>query len=208
MKRLFVIVLVLFLSFFLLYAAPADGWKLERNDERMKLWTRPVPGSDVREVRAVARITGTIKEALDILFDRCNHPKYFKYIEHSEVLKKTKDCDWSYNVVSPPLATDRDYLVESCVENKSDGSVVLWWKPFTDPRYPEGKDGNVRVKINKGYWRFWQIGPDELKIEYYIYTDPAGSLPNWIKKRANKSAVPQTIWSVYKEIMRRRGTTK
>jgi len=188
--------------------AAGGKWKDERNDERMKLYTREVPGQKVREVKAVARITGTIKEAVAVLFDRLNHPKYFKHIEHSEVLKKTAKCDWSYNVISPPLVTKRDYLVKSCEVKNADGSVIVTWEPFTDPKYPDGKDGNIRVKTNVGYWRFWQVSPDELKVEYYILTDPAGSLPDWLKAKANRTAVPQTIWSVYKQIVKWREAAK
>ena len=79
----------------------------------------------------------------------------------------------------------------------------LIWKPFTDSKYLP-KPGFVRVTINEGYWDFQQIAPDTLKINYYIKTDPAGSLPSFIKNMANKKAVPQTIWSLYKEIMKRR----
>lgn len=206
MKKILFLALLMVLGMHL--HAAAGKWKIERNDERMKLYTREVPGKKVREVKAIASITGTIKEAVAVLFDRASHPQVFKHIEHSEVVKKNKTCDWSYNVISPPLVTNRDYLVKSCEVKNSDGSVSVTWEPFLDPKYPDGKDGNIRVKTNVGYWRFWQVGPDELKVEYYILTDPSGSLPDWLKQKANKSAVPQTIWSVYKQIMKIREAKK
>lgn len=184
-------------------AADDAGWSLVDDSERLKLYNREVTGSKIKEVKAVAKVTGTTKEALAIMFDRLSHPKVFKYIVHSEVLKKDAVCDWSYNVIDAPMASDRDYLVKSCEVKNADGSVSVTWEPFTDAGYPE-KDGKVRVVVNRGYWKFTQKPGDELEIEYYIYTDPAGDLPLWVKNLANKKAVPDTIWCLHNEIAKRR----
>ncbi|HPS29375.1 MAG TPA: hypothetical protein PLZ43_03910 [bacterium] len=199
--RFFLIVFIVILSVNVF--AEETGWNLVENSEKMKLYNRVVPGSEIKEVKAVAFITGTVKEAVDIMFDRLTHPKVFKYIIHSELLKKDTVCDWSYNVIDAPMASDRDYLVKSCEVKNSDGTVSVTWEPFTDAGYPE-KDGKVRVIVNRGYWKFRQLPNDELEIEYYIYTDPAGSLPLWVKNLANKKAVPDTIMALHNEIAKRR----
>lgn len=198
--------IVLFFLFFAclsVFAGDSGKWKLVDDDKDLKLYTRKVPNSKIKEVKAEAFIKGTVKEACDILFDRLKHPEYFKYIEHSAVLKRTEKCDWSYNVIDTPMVTDRDYLVKSCEVKNPDGSVSVTWEPFTDAKYPE-TDKRVRVKINKGYWKFRQVKPDRLKVDYYIYTDPAGSLPLWIKNIANKKAVPNTINDLEKQIIKSR----
>ena len=79
----------------------------------------------------------------------------------------------------------------------------MTWEPFEDPKYPVNEK-KVRVLINQGYWKFTQVKPDELRVDYYIYTDPAGSLPLWIKNLANKKAVPDAIFTVEREIRKRR----
>lgn len=198
-----VICFFLFIACLSVFANDSSKWELIDDDDNLKLYTRAVPNSKIKEVKAEAFIKGTIKEACDILFDRLKHPQYFKYIEHSEVLKRTEKCDWSYNVIDAPMAYDRDYLVKSCEVKNPDGSVSVTWEPFTDPKYPEQKR-KVRVKINKGYWKFTQVGPDKLKVDYYIYTDPAGSLTQWLKNLANKKAVPNTIKDVENQIKKSR----
>lgn len=193
----------LFLNLVPVFAESSAEWKLINDSKNIKLYNRERIDSKIKEVKAVASITGTVKEAMDILFDRLKHPEIFKYINFSDVLKKNATCDWSYNVVDAPMASDRDYLVKSCEVKNSDGSVLLTWEPFEDPKYPVG-DKKVRVLINQGFWKFTQVTPDELKVEYYIYTDPAGNLPLWVKNLANKKAVPDAIFTVEKEIKKRR----
>jgi len=204
--KIFAFVFVFF-GFVTVFADDSKGWDLIEDSDKLKLYTREYPDSEIKEVKAVAFMSGTIKEAVAVMFDRLEHPRIFKYIKHSEVVKKTDTCDWSYNVIDAPLASDRDYLVKSCEIKNSDGSVTVDWVPFADPKYPV-HDKRVRVVINKGYWKFTQIKPDELRIDYYIYTDPAGRLPLWIKNLANRKAVPDTIWSLHSEMMDRRKTSK
>ncbi len=187
-----------------LFAGEPEGpWKEERSDENMAIYSRMVPGTEIREVKATAIMTGTIKEAVDIIFDRANHPGNMPYIIKSVVLSKDDKCDVSYNIVSPPLASNRDYIVRSCVERLSSHEVKLWWEPATHPEYPEtGK--NVRVKINKGWYLFSQIEPDKLLVDYYIYTDPGGSLPTFIKNIANRTGVSDVLEGLAKTIKKRR----
>lgn len=204
--KIFAFVFVFF-GFATVFAEDSREWELVEDSDKLKLYTREYPDSEINEVKAVAFMSGTIREACDVMFDRLEHPRVFRYIKHSEVVKKTDTCDWSYNIIDTPLVNDRDYLVKSCEVKNSDGSVSVVWEPFTHPDYPE-KRRTVRVKVNHGYWKFTQIKPDELRIDYYIYTDPAGRLPLWIKNLANRRAVPDTIWSLHEEMMARRKASK
>ncbi len=178
-------------------------WKEERSDEHMVIYSRTIPGTDIREVKATAVMTGTIAEAVAIIFDRPNHPGNMPYIIKSVVLSKDDKCDVSYNIISPPLASNRDYIVRSCVEPISAYEVKLWWEPATHPDYPE-TDKNVRVKINRGWYMFRQIEPGKLLVDYYIYTDPGGSLPTFIKNIANRTGVSDVLDSLAKTILKRR----
>jgi len=188
----------------LVLAEDAGGpWKEERSDENIVIYSRMVPGTEIREVKATAVMVGTIKEAVEIIFDRANHPGNMPYIIKSVVLSKDDKCDVSYNIVSPPLANNRDYIVRSCAEKISNYEVRLWWEPATHPDYPE-TDKNVRVKINKGWYLFSQIEPDKLLVDYYIYTDPGGSLPTFVKNIANRTGGSDVLECLAKTILKRR----
>lgn len=183
--------------------AAGGPWKEERSDENLVIHSRAVPGTDIREVKATAIMTGTIKEAVDIIFDRKNHPGNMPYIKKSIVLSKDEKCDVSYNIVSPPVASNRDYIVRSCADTVSRYETKLWWETATHPDHPENDD-NVRVKINKGYYIFRQVEPDKLLVDYYIYTDPGGSLPIFVKNIANRTGVSDVLESLAKTILKRR----
>ena len=185
----------------------AAKWEFVSEEDGLKLYERNHEGSDIKEVKAVVTYQGTIQEAVDIMFDRLKHPQIFKYITFSDVLKKNDKCDWSYNQISVPVATNRDYYVKSCRVDNKDGSVSVTWVPFDDPKYPV-TDKFVRVADNKGFYKFTQVEPDKIKVDYYIYNDPGGSLPVFVKNIAARQAVKDTLWTLHKEIMKRRAASK
>lgn len=185
----------------------AAKWEFVSEEDGLKLYERNHEGSDIKEVKAVVTYQGTIQEAVDIMFDRLKHPQIFKYITFSDVLKKNDKCDWSYNQISVPVATNRDYYVKSCRVDNKDGSVSVTWVPFDDPKYPV-TDKFVRVADNKGFYKFTQVEPDKIKVDYYIYNDPGGSLPVFVKNIAARQAVKDTLWTLHKEIMKRRSASK
>ena len=182
-------------------------WEFVSEDNGLKLYERNHEGSDIKEVKAVVTYQGTIQEAVDIMFDRLKHPQIFKYISYSDVLKKNDKCDWSYNRISVPVASNRDYYVKSCSVDNKDGSVSITWVPFDDPKYPV-TDKFVRVADNKGFYKFTQVEPDKIRVDYYIYNDPGGSLPVFVKNIAARQAVQDTLWTLHKEIMKRRAASK
>ena len=213
--RVIFIIFILFLHFFPVFAddsaqkseKKSAKWEFVSEKNGLKLYERNHEGSEIKEVKAVVTYQGTIQEAVDIMFDRLKHPEIFKYITFSDVLKKNDKCDWSYNRISVPVASDRDYYVKSCRVDNKDGSVSVTWVPFDDPKYPV-TDKFVRVADNKGYYKFTQVEPDKIKVDYYIYNDPGGSLPVFVKNIASRQAVTDTLWTLHKEIMKRRATSK
>ena len=206
---------MVFLQFFSVFANESDKknekkgakWEFVSEKNGLKLYERDHEGSEIKEVKAVVTYQGTIQEAVDVMFDRLKHPEIFKYISYSDVLKKNDKCDWSYNRISAPVASDRDYYVKSCRVDNKDGSVSITWVPFDDPKYPV-TDKYVRVTVNQGFYKFTQVEPDKIRVDYYIYNDPGGSLPVFVKNIASRQAVPDTLWTLHKEIMKRRAASK
>ncbi|MBO4712002.1 hypothetical protein J5681_08860 [bacterium] len=209
------LIFMVFLQFFSVFANESDKknekkgakWEFVSEKNGLKLYERDHEGSEIKEVKAVVTYQGTIQEAVDVMFDRLKHPEIFKYISYSDVLKKNDKCDWSYNRISAPVASDRDYYVKSCRVDNKDGSVSITWVPFDDPKYPV-TDKYVRVTVNQGFYKFTQVEPDKIRVDYYIYNDPGGSLPVFVKNIASRQAVPDTLWTLHKEIMKRRAASK
>ncbi len=207
---MFAFFIVIFISIFFQFSLYADEkndsypWKIETKEERFEVYSRVVPGTDIKEVKASALMTGTVKEAVDVVFhDRNHHFRIFKNVKVSKILSKTQDCDISYNLVSFPLISDRDYIIQTCVKEKNDISAEVVWEDIAYEEKAPGKN-TIRVIETKGYWKIHKIGPDEIKLDCYIFVDAGGSIPSFIQNMANKKAVPDMLFSVYREIIRRR----
>ena len=75
---------------------------------------------------------------------------------------------------------------------------VTW--TATDKYAPEKPANVVRLSRNDGYW---VLEPSDdgktTNVTYYVYTDPGGAIPKFIKNRANSSAVPDVFAAVRKK---------
>ncbi|MFO7734987.1 MAG: hypothetical protein R6W70_02095, partial [bacterium] len=143
--------IVIFISIFFQFSLYADEkndsypWKIETKEERFEVYSRVVPGTDIKEVKASALMTGTVKEAVDVVFHGRNHHfRIFKNVKISKILSKTQDCDISYNLVSFPLISDRDYIIQTCVKEKNDISAEVVWE---DIAYEEKAPGKNTIRV-------------------------------------------------------------
>lgn len=205
MKYSFMCITILLITFTNLYGAEKK-WELVKDDDRFKVYARDTDDEGRKEVKAVARMTGTVDEAEAVINDIANYPKFMSYVESVKVIKHEGTCDVAYFKVSPPIVDDRDYTIKLCT-TKSKDRVKIAWVPVVLKNYPPTKK-IVRVTKNIGYWDVKKIAKDEVVVEYYLNTHPGGSIPTFLINRANKTSVSDVVTSLYEEMMKRRKNPK
>jgi len=179
-----------------------EKWNTEVDQPRYKVFTRRAAGQNTDDVKVIAYMTGTIKEAKSIIMDIKNYPKFMSYVNNTTVLKSDDKCVDAHYVISKSIMSDRDYVARLCSRRINDKRTKLSWNIIKSSIKPN--KNAVRVTVNEGYWTIDQIRKDELRIEYFIRFDPAGSLPSYFVNKAQKNGTPQFVWSVYNEILKRR----
>lgn len=192
----------------LLLTADEPRWKLDAEDDGIKVYGRAKEGSEVREMKAIGLIDATPHEIWKALRDYDNYTKTMPYTVEAKVLGRTegdKDITF-YSRLDTPLVSSRDYIIK--IKDESDwkegkGFLKVTWTaaaPETDSQVPVKSD-IVRVRINDGYWLL-EPREDGKKTfaTYYVYTSPGGSIPNWIANKANGIAVPKVFEAIKKVV--------
>lgn len=205
MKCSFMCIVIILISFINLSAAEKK-WELVKDDDRFKVYARDTDDEGRKEVKAVARMTGTVDEAEAVINDLVNYPKFMSYVEVVKVVKSEGACTVAYFQVSPPIVDDRDYTIKLCT-TKSKDRVKVAWVPVVLKEFPPTKK-SVRVTQNIGHWDVKKIADDEVLVEYYLNTHPGGSIPTFLINKANKTSVSDVVTSLYKEMMKRRKEPK
>ena len=179
----------------ILVAANTNVWDEVYKSDGITVWTRDVPKSSIREVKAQAIIDLDMQSIWAVLDDVPHYKEFMPYIEAAKILpNRIEGGYYVYQHIAPPFVNERDYTVK-VVFTKTD---TLWQRRWTSANEigPKEKESLVRVKINKGNWTLKKLGPKKTLLCYWLYTNPGGSIPAWIANKANKTSVPHLLKAV------------
>jgi hypothetical protein len=119
-----------------------DYWKLSTRDKNVAIYSRPRPGSPLKEFKAVGPIDAPTYAVSAMIDDFQNYPKFMPYMTECRLIKKDGDSIVGYQRLSPRVCADRDYTLR--VWKKSwpvtDGLVFTsHWSPANELGPPETK---------------------------------------------------------------------
>jgi hypothetical protein len=179
-----------------------DYWKLSDREKNVTIYSRPRPGSPLKEFKAVGPIdapTGAVSAVID---DFQNYPKFMPYMTECRLIKKDGDSIVGYQRLSPKVCADRDYTLRVWKKSwpSTDGLVFMsHWAPANDLGPPETK-GVVRVKLCEGKWLLEPDGATKTRATYFIYTDTGGFIPSFIANRISQTGITKLFAAIRNQV--------
>lgn len=175
----------LFFSLFseLLSAQNTDGWVFKNEKNGVKVYYKKT--SDVHEIKMVTSMKATLSGVVQLLNEVENYPKWGYKLSEAKLLKRVNDQEFYYwsKLDFPWPLNDRDIVVQAKVEQDS-ASRRVTSTSWAKPNYlPENKDV-VRIKTTTTKWTIVPGSGGWLYIEYYIYSNPGGNIPDWLVNMA------------------------
>ena len=167
-----------------------NPWEKVDDDDGITVWARAVPGSNIHEVKAVALIDVKAERIWEVLGNTSEYMEFMPYLVAIKRLGSHPKGHYEYQLIDPPLVDERDYTVKVNISaDVKKGVYTRQWNTAVN-KGPKPNDNAVRVTINKGYWQIKKSGQNTSKVTYYLYTDPGGSIPEWMANKANRTSVP------------------
>lgn len=164
----------------------AEGWKLRRNMSGIRVYVRTVPGSDLKEFRAVAELNARMASVIKLMEDTDSYTQWFPGICESRVLKMLgpRELVLYQKMGLPAPADDRDCVLKVVfTHNRKTGEAAFAISSMWD--YIPEKSGIIRVRVISGSWTFV---PDKSKgvimVTYRMHSEPGGRLPHWMANTA------------------------
>ena len=113
---------------------------------------------------------------------------------------------WSRRMtLSPEPGTDRDLVVRGSIRVDEDRQqVVSSFKSVTSSRMPP-REGVVRVTALRGFYRLTALNGGKTRVVYQVFSDPGGSLPRWLARKATEKIPAETITTLKRQVARTRG---
>ena len=174
----------------------------------VKVETRAVPGRDVKQVIAQARLPAPPHVLRAVIADLARYPAFMPYVKESRVLRRDPAGDvLNYQRLSFGMlfVQDRHYVIRIAERRarEADGRLAYAFVWALEPGLPDDvePDAAIRVSVNNGFWdlRPARDGDSATDVRYCVFTDPAGSLPKWAVGVANREAVPDLFAAVARE---------
>ncbi len=164
-----------------LSARAQNEWKLAKEKDGIKVYTRDEPGSSVKSFRGETTFRADPEVVLELLVDVENFDEWDEDISELKVLERKEGISFTYYLVYdvPWPMTDRDLCVVAEIQkNEETGEVYIIAKPMSH-LVPETGE---RVRISE-YWQKWTIQPHQggmISLMIEGFADPGGSVPAWL----------------------------
>lgn len=166
-----------------LSAQNTDGWVFKNEKNGVKVYYKKT--SDVHEIKMITSMKATLSGVVQLLNEVENYPKWGYKLSEAKLLKRVNDQEFYYwsKLDFPWPLNDRDIVVQAKVEQDS-ASRRVTSTSWAKPNYlPENKDV-VRIKTTTTRWTIIPGAGGWLYIEYYIYSNPGGNIPDWLVNMA------------------------
>ena len=179
-------IIFLFLGFTLLEAKP---WKLMKNEDAIKVYSRTIAGSDIPEVKGIVKIKTTKSKLLEIFNDTKNFTKWsYNCVKAFELYDDKIDEKYNYLEINFPFpTTDRDFIVKSKkidIDKDTVKLVLTGASNYCDNKSSKvckrTKTDNIRITSLNGFYLIEKMDSKFYKLTYQIHSEPSGSIPSWL----------------------------
>jgi len=170
--------LLIFFALFTSLSIAQDEWGLKKDAKGIKIYTRAVDNSSIKEYKATTILNASLDSVLSELLSA---PEYTEDCEAGQsfyVTARGKNQHVFYARKELPWPVrNRDIVTLLTVEKISDKKVKLHLESL-----PEGipeKEKTIRIKELMGFWLLEAEG-EKTKVTQQLYLNPEGSLPSAI----------------------------
>lgn len=182
-------------------ATPGE-WKLVSTSDNVALYRRSRPGPGHYESKAIGEIAASTTVVHAVLDDVDSYPRFMPYTVECRVVKREGDSVLTYQRLSAPLVSDRDYTlrVRTTLKKVDGGTSYLSRWETENALGPVERRGIVRVKLCEGGWLLEPIGPDATRATYTVYTDSGGLIPAFIKNTGSQIGIRKIFAAIRKQV--------
>ncbi len=170
-------------------ASADDGppWHEDGVSSGVQVEHRDVPGSHFDELRLSLVTRVPADRICDAIYPKALPTTLERHFKKQVLIRETDSERWTYEQISVPVLSDRDYVVHTKVEIPgSTGRCAVSFGSVEDAAYPPA-DGFVRIPVIRGRWDVFPIGDGNLSVQYRIFSEPGGGVPAFLSRGGQKS---------------------
>ena len=194
-KKLLPLFIAILFSPFFLFAQNSTDWVFKNEKEGVKVYYRKT--SEIHELKLVTSLNVSLSGLVTLLSEVENYPKWgYKVSESRELKKVSANETYYYSKLDFPWPLDdRDVVVRSSIVQDPVSRRVTATS-ISYPDYLPANKGVVRMRNAKTTWTLVPGQGGWTYVEYFISSDPGGSLPDWLVNMALDVGPRETIKNI------------
>jgi ribosome-associated toxin RatA of RatAB toxin-antitoxin module len=155
------------------------GWILESERDGIKIYTRVVRGSKLKQVRAIVSVHVSMETVVRALTDYPNYHKWMNNVTESYVVDHPADSvHYVYRFEDAPWPVQNRYHVDKMIVAMHEKSATLEFKSM--PNYMDKSEQAIEIQRFEGSWKVSEVSQNECQIEYILDENPGGYVPQWL----------------------------
>ena len=154
-----------------------EEWKLNRNENGIKVYTTSGEDSKFKRIKVEATFSGSIDKLMAILLDVTNNKQWVYHTRNSHLIQLINPHEVLYYAETslPWPLSNRDVAIRmSLLPDSIDHTLIVTATGEPDA-VPENK-GLVRIPYFNARWEVRKINENEIGITYYLTVNPGGSI--------------------------------
>jgi len=194
--------LILFLSL-QINAQNNDSWVFKNEKEGVKVYYKVT--SDIQEVKLISSIQSTMSGLIQLFSEVENYPKWGYKIIESRLLNKVSDTESYYysKIDFPWPMNDRDIIMHSKTVQDPVTHCITAVSVAVPDYIPVNKDV-IRIRTANTKWTIYPGTGGWLYTEYYIKSNPGGTIPEWLVNLAIDMGPRETIKGIRNALKQKR----
>lgn len=161
--------------------AVAADWQVASHHDGLTIYTRLVPGQDLKDFRGITRVHASMREVVAMLVDVDSMPDWFFNMREARVLDVGgPQGSFLYLVIKGfwPVR-DRDAVVK-VGWTQDPHTLALSFSGVAAPDYYPPMRERVRIPRMKSGWTITPVSATETEIQLDGNADPGGHVPVWL----------------------------
>lgn len=178
-------------------------WELKKDKGGIKVYVRDQANTDIKELKFTTQVEAPLSTIAAVLTDVEGFDDWVYASVLSRTIKKVSDGEVIYYTeVDFPWPFDNRDLVLHTKFWQDKKTLTIHSTTKTAHWMESEKDGLVRIKKIEIKWAFIPIGNGKVNVEYYLNSDPGGSIPAWMVNLAADQGPLQTMVK-FKEMLKK-----
>ena len=188
---------LLLVSTFLMigFSSIAQSWDLEKHFDDIKIFTRSVADSDLKELKIEFSLDLNLAPIVSLLN---NSDVFNDWVYNSKVFEPLTELGpgngFYYGIVDFPWPLeDRDYVIHTCTKQDPVSKVVTIESMDAEHKTRICNTEYVRIPNHHNRWTLTPVSSNKTDLVYWLKSDPGGAIPKWLINLAIDKGATQTI---------------